>query len=264
MSTKVVYKNGDYVEPSEDVTTKSQETTNSQTQTTAKEQNTTKGQQVTTASVTTKKENDTTKQATGKYPEWSPNSVVYRLGDLVQHKGNVYECTYAHTSNLGWSPTDAATLWKLRTDLVAGEVQTTKNNGSEQETTENNYTVNSKLPEHMVTGYWHNFLNGSTALKISDVPDYYDMICVSFANSSTTPGKVTFELDKDLSNALGGYTKAQFIQDIKNAKAKGQHVIISVGGAEGTTYITNEEAANQFATSLISIIEEYGFEGVRY
>ena len=171
-------------------------------------------------------------------------------------------CTYAHTSNLGWSPTDAATLWKLRTDLVAGEVQTTKNSGSEQETTENNYTVNSKLPEHMVTGYWHNFLNGSTALKISDVPDYYDMICVSFANSSTTPGKVTFELDKDLSNALGGYTKAQFIQDIKNAKAKGQHVIISVGGAEGTTYITNEEAANQFATSLISIIEEYGFEGV--
>lgn len=65
-----------------------------------------------------------------------------------------------------------------------------------------------------------------------------------------------------MSNALGGYTKAQFIQDIKNAKAKGQHVIISVGGAEGTTYITNEEAANQFATSLISIIEEYGFEGV--
>ena len=262
LSTKVVYKNGDYVEPSEDVTTKSQQTTNSQTQTTAKEQNTTKGQQVTTASVTTKKENDTTKQATGNYPEWSPNSVVYRLGNLVQYQGKVYECTYAHTSNLGWSPTDAATLWKLRTDLVAGEVQTTKNSGSEQETTENNYTVNSKLPEHMVTGYWHNFLNGSTALKISDVPDYYDMICVSFANSSTTPGKVTFELDKDLSNALGGYTKAQFIQDIKNAKAKGQHVIISVGGAEGTTYITNEEAANQFATSLISIIEEYGFEGV--
>ena len=30
----------------------------------------------------------------------------------------------------------------------------------------------------------------------------------------------------------------------------------------GTTYITNEEAANQFAKSLISIIEEYGFEGV--
>ena len=262
LSTKVVYKNGDYVEPSEDVTTKSQQTTNSQTQTTAKEQNTTKGQQVTTASVTTKKENDTTKQATGNYPEWSPNSVVYGLGNLVQYQGKVYECTYAHTSNLGWSPTDAATLWKLRTDLVAGEVQTTKNNGSEQETTENNYTVNSKLPEHMVTGYWHNFLNGSTALKISDVPDYYDMICVSFANSSTTPGKVTFELDKDLSNALGGYTKAQFIQDIKNAKAKGQHVIISVGGAEGTTYITNKEAANQFATSLISIIEEYGFEGV--
>ena len=51
-----------------DVTTKSQQTTNSQTQTTAKEQNTTKGQQVTTASVTTKKENDTTKAVITEEP----------------------------------------------------------------------------------------------------------------------------------------------------------------------------------------------------
>ena len=173
----------------------------------------------------------------------------------------MYECTYEHNSNSGWSPTVAVTLWKERTDLVAGIEETTNASGTE-ETTQNNYTVNSKLPEHMVTGYWHNFLNGSTALKLSDVPSYYDMICVAFANSSTTAGKVTFELDKDLSTALGGYTEAQFIQDIKDAKAKGQHVIISVGGAEGTTYITNEESANQFATSLISMIEEYGFEGV--
>ncbi|WP_348029913.1 glycosyl hydrolase family 18 protein, partial [Eubacterium sp. CAG:156] len=206
-------------------------------------------------------ETTTKKTATGVYPVWSPDNVHYKIGDLVQYQDKVYECTYEHNSNSGWSPTVAVTLWKERTDLVAGIEETTNASGTE-ETTQNNYTVNSKLPEHMVTGYWHNFLNGSTALKLSDVPSYYDMICVAFANSSTTAGKVTFELDKDLSTALGGYTKAQFIQDIKDAKAKGQHVIISVGGAEGTTYITNEESANQFATSLISIIEEYGFEGV--
>ncbi|MFR6562401.1 MAG: hypothetical protein ACLUR5_10825 [Eubacterium ventriosum] len=85
-------------------------------------------------------------------------------------------------------------MWKLRTDLVAGEVQTTKNSGSEQETTENNYTVNSKLPEHMVTGYWHNFLNGSTALKISDVPDYYDMICVSLLTHQQHRAKLHLNL----------------------------------------------------------------------
>ncbi len=253
----VVYENGASVE-----TTKTQEdaTTKEQTPTTkASEQQTTKNETQTTK----KTEQSTTKKvSTGTYPEWSPNSVSYKSGDLVQYQRRVYECIYPHVSNSAWTPTEAFTLWKERTDLVAGDVETTKAGGSEQGTTENNYTVNSKLPEHMVTGYWHNFLNGSKALKLSDVPSYYDMICVAFANSSTTPGKVTFELDKDLSNSLGGYTKAQFIQDIKDAKAKGQHVIISVGGAEGTTYITNQEAANQFATSLISMIEEYGFEGV--
>ena len=48
--------------------------------------------------------------------------------------------------------------------LVAGEIETTTKGGSSVEettTVENNYTVNSKLPQHMVTGYWHNFLNGS-------------------------------------------------------------------------------------------------------
>ena len=257
LSTKLVYGNGG----SEGTTV--QNTTKEQDVTTTKKQETTKASETTTKKPETTKAPETTtkKTATGVYPVWSPDNVHYKIGDLVQYQDKVYECTYEHNSNSGWSPTVAVTLWKERTDLVAGIEETTNASGTE-ETTQNNYTVNSKLPEHMVTGYWHNFLNGSTALKLSDVPSYYDMICVAFANSSTTAGKVTFELDKDLSTALGGYTKAQFIQDIKDAKAKGQHVIISVGGAEGTTYITNEESANQFATSLISMIEEYGFEGV--
>lgn len=273
ISRNVLYENNEsgVVETTTEkvTTTKAPETTSKTTQATTKAPETTnETTQATTVPevpVTTAPEQTTKKASTGAYPEWSPNSVIYNIGDLVQYQGNVYECTFAHTSNSGWTPTEAFTLWKLRSDLVAGEIETTTKGGSSVEettTVENNYTVNSKLPQHMVTGYWHNFLNGSTALKISDVPSYYDMICVSFANSSTTPGKVTFELDKDLSNALGGYTKAQFIQDIKDAKAKGQHVIISVGGAEGTTYITNQVAADEFAKSLISMIEEYGFEGV--
>lgn len=44
---------------------------------------------------------------------------------LCSVSGNVYECTFAHTSNSGWTPTEAFTLWKLRSDLVAGEIETT-------------------------------------------------------------------------------------------------------------------------------------------
>ena len=122
--------------------------------------------------------------------------------------------------------------------------------------------LNSKLPQHMVTGYWHNFCNGSTNLKLSDVPSYYDMICVAFTGNTATPGEVTFELDQYLASSVGGYSKTQFIQDIKDMQSKGQHVIISVGGANGRIIINSEAAADKFASSLSAIIKEYGFEGV--
>jgi len=208
----------------------------------------------------------------GTYPAWE-SGATYKLGDLVSYQGKVYECTYAHTSHMGWLPDGTPTLWKERTDLKYTESSNpsegkTENNGQETgdntegNKTENNYTVNTALPQHMVTGYWHNFCNGSKDLKLSDVPTYYDMICVAFTGNTTTPGEVTFELDKDLCKSLGGYTKAEFIQDIKDLKAKGQHVIISVGGAEGRIEINSDAAADLFADGLIDIIEEYGFEGV--
>ena len=126
----------------------------------------------------------------------------------------------------------------------------------------NNYVLNSKLPQHMVTGYWHNFCNGSTNLKLRDVPSYYDMICVSFTGNTATPGEVTFELDSYLASSVGGYTKQEFIQDIADLQSRGKHVIISVGGANGLIVINSATAADTFATSLSAIIREYGFEGV--
>lgn len=236
-------------------------------------------------------------EGTGTYPEWK-SGATYSLGDLVVYQGKVYECTYAHTSHMGWLPGEAFTLWKERADLVniekpdagddgddngddnqggnvpggddnqggnegGNEGGNTPGDGNDDvDVPENNYVPNGKLPAHFVTGYWHNFMNGSTNLKLSDVPSYYDMICVSFTGNTATAGEVTFELDPDLSRALGGYTKAEFIQDIKDLKAKGQHVIISVGGAEGRIEINSSAAAELFANGLIDIIEEYGFEGV--
>lgn len=206
------------------------------------------------------------------YPDWSSNNTTYKLGDLVQYKGKVYECTYAHSSNVAWTPTEAQTLWKLRDDLKAGS--SSGGDGSDKKDDDDdkkkdddddeggNYTPNTSLPKRLVTGYWHNFLNGSTALKIKDVPKYYNLICVAFANASTKPGEVTFDVNPDLANAVGGYSNSDFINDIKNAKKNGQHVIISVGGAEGTTYIKDQSSADAFASSLITMIDKFGFEGV--
>ena len=43
---------------------------------------------------------------------WSPNSVAYATGALVTYNGSEYKCLQAHTSNSGWDPVDAASLWQ--------------------------------------------------------------------------------------------------------------------------------------------------------
>ncbi|MFC9679943.1 carbohydrate binding domain-containing protein, partial [Streptomyces sp. NPDC056948] len=68
------------------------------------------------------------------------------------------------------------------------------------------------LPKHAVTGYWQNFNNGATVQKLADVQSQYDIIAVAFADATSTPGAVTFNLD---SAGLGGYTVDQFKADIR-------------------------------------------------
>lgn len=115
------------------------------------------------------------------------------------------------------------------------------------------------LPKHAVTGYWQNFNNGATVQKISDVPSQYDIIAVAFADATTTPGAVTFNLD---SAGLGGYTVDQFKADIKAKQAAGKKVVVSVGGQNGTVSVSDPTSATNFANSVYSLMQTYGFDGV--
>ncbi|WP_300631740.1 glycosyl hydrolase family 18 protein [Pseudomonas sp.] len=49
-----------------------------------------------------------------EYPAWSPNSHSYEVGDGVEYENKQYICLQKHTSNAGWSPVVAITLWRLR------------------------------------------------------------------------------------------------------------------------------------------------------
>ncbi|MCX5331666.1 MULTISPECIES: chitinase [unclassified Streptomyces] len=115
------------------------------------------------------------------------------------------------------------------------------------------------LPKHAVTGYWQNFNNGAKVQKISDVQSQYDIIAVAFADATTTPGAVTFNLD---SAGLGGYTVDQFKADIAAKKAAGKKVIVSVGGERGTVAVNDSSSAANFANSVYSLMQTYGFDGV--
>ncbi|MET9013859.1 glycoside hydrolase family 18 protein [Streptomyces olivaceoviridis] len=115
------------------------------------------------------------------------------------------------------------------------------------------------LPKHAVTGYWQNFNNGATVQKLSDVPSSYDIIAVAFADATSTPGAVSFTLD---SAGLNGYTVDQFKADIKAKQAAGKKVIISVGGEKGSVSVNDASSAANFANSVYSLMQTYGFDGV--
>ncbi|WP_346011819.1 glycosyl hydrolase family 18 protein [Streptomyces sp. SID3343] len=113
------------------------------------------------------------------------------------------------------------------------------------------------LPKHVLTGYWQNFNNGATVQTIAQVPAEYDIIAVSFADATSTPGGVSFTLDPALN-----YTEAAFKADIAAKHSAGKKVIISVGGEKGTVSVNSSSSATNFANTLYTLIQTYGFDGV--
>ncbi|CAL2069079.1 Exochitinase 1 [Streptomyces murinus] len=178
---------------------------------------------------------------------------------------NVYENGAKVSSTTGTSTTltglAAATSYSFQVTATnaAGESQKSATVTATTASTGTGGNTGGSLPKHAVTGYWQNFNNGAQVQKISDVPAAYDIIAVAFADASTTPGAVTFTLD---SADLGGYTADQFKADIKAKQAAGKKVIISIGGQNGTISVSDSTSATNFANSVYSLMQTYGFDGV--
>ncbi|WP_353946768.1 glycoside hydrolase family 18 protein [Streptomyces sp. HUAS MG91] len=114
------------------------------------------------------------------------------------------------------------------------------------------------VPKHALTGYWQNFNNGATVQKLRDVSSQYDIIAVSFADATTTPGQITFNLDP----AVGYASAADFKADIAAKHTAGKSVILSVGGEKGSISVNSDASATAFANSAYALMQEYGFDGV--
>jgi chitinase len=166
----------------------------------------------------------------------SPTGTTATIGSLAGCTSHSY--TVAAFNSAGESPRSAAV-----TSTTAGCTQ-------------------GPLPRHFLTGYWHNFNNGSTVLRLRDVPADFDVVAVAFADATGTPGGITFNIDAGLSSALGGYTNADFTSDIATMHSRGKKVILSVGGQNGTITVADGTSANNFANSLRSLISQFGFDGV--
>ena len=56
------------------------------------------------------------------YPEWSENT-AYAAGYKVQRNGRLWRVVQAHTSQMGWEPENAASLWEQVNETHAGTLE---------------------------------------------------------------------------------------------------------------------------------------------
>lgn len=163
-------------------------------------------------------------------------------------------------STRAWLGTAVAALAAAALSFAGTTAQAATNTAGKAATSTTTARVATAAPPaHAVTGYWQNFNNGAAVQKLSDVPADYDIIAVAFADTGSSPGAVTFNLD---SAGLGGYTPDQFKADIKAKQAAGKSVVISIGGQNGTVSVSDSASADNFANSVYALMQEYGFNGV--
>ena len=80
----------------------------------------------------------------------------------------------------------------------------------------------------------------------------------AFANSTGVPGQISFAIDPGVT----GYSDAQFKADIVTAHGRGQKVVLSIGGQNGSISVSDSASATAFANSAASILTNYGFDGI--
>ncbi|MFC7588940.1 cellulose binding domain-containing protein [Nonomuraea antimicrobica] len=134
--------------------------------------------------------------------------------------------------------------------------------GQDATATTTGCTGGGTLPRHFLTGYWHNFVNPAVELKLSAVPDEYDLVAIAFGEATANPGEVVFTVDPGLATAVGGYTDAQFRADVQALHQRGKKVILSVGGEAGRVQVASAAAATRFADTVYALMQSYGFDGV--
>jgi chitinase len=181
----------------------------------------------------------------------------------VKNVGNEYRCTVggwcSSTSEWAYGP-GTGTYWTQAWDLVrscgAVSSSSTPTSSSSVGSKSSSSRSSSDSRYHVISGYWHNFNNGSGVIPIDQVSDAFDIINVSFAEpTKTVEGQIGFVLDP-------AFDKTAFKAGIRAKQAAGKKIIISIGGANGQVQLNSQAARVAFVSSVTAIIDEYGFDGL--
>ncbi|WP_445528526.1 chitinase [Streptomyces cyslabdanicus] len=119
------------------------------------------------------------------------------------------------------------------------------------------------LSAHALVGYLHaSFANGSGYTRMADVPDSWDVIDLAFGEpTSVTSGDIRFDRCP-VTECPNVESDAEFKAAIKAKQAAGKKVLISIGGQNGQVQLTTTAARDTFVSSVSSIIDVYGLDGL--
>jgi chitinase len=190
----------------------------------------------------------------------------YTLGQLVKNVGNEYRCTVAGwcSSSADWAyaPGTGAhwqMAWELVRSCASASSSVVVSSVASSSLRSSVSSTSSSLGAgryRLISGYWHNFNNGSGVIPLDQVSDAFDAINISFAEpTGRAPGEIGFVLD-------AAFDSAAFKAAIKAKQAAGKKIIISIGGANGQVQLPTAAARANFVNSMKAIIDEYGFDGL--
>ncbi|MBD8524590.1 PKD domain-containing protein [Pseudomarimonas arenosa] len=112
------------------------------------------------------------------------------------------------------------------------------------------------LPHRVLVGYWHNFRNEAGYLPINQVSGDWDIVQIAFAeNSHSGPaGSMHFSPAEE--------SDSSFRNGVRQLQARGQKVLISIGGANAHIQLNTTAQRDAFVQSMGDIIASYGFDGI--
>jgi chitinase len=114
-----------------------------------------------------------------------------------------------------------------------------------------NFKAFSQIPKPALVGYWQNW---SSDLKLTEVHDAYNVIQIAFGiTEGSSISKISFSLPWN-------YSKSAFMTDINILHSKGKVVLLSIGGGNHPVRLDNEEAKQEFISSVNTILQEYHYK----
>lgn len=109
------------------------------------------------------------------------------------------------------------------------------------------------LPEKIVGGYWMKW-SDSDSDPLATVPESFNTIYLAFAQGSTGTGEVVFD--------QGVQSQDSFRRDVDAVRARGQRVLLSIGGEGGVVDLSSDDRREEFVESVRALRQEFPFDGI--